>query len=105
MRRKGSKGRSTVSRRWWASALASLGLAAALPLSATESPAAARRASLESRVAAVRSALQEAPVAGDAQQEGNLGVHAQWFNWPNWNNWNNWVNWGNWGNWSNWFNG
>ena len=62
------------------------------------------RVALEARVAAVRSALQQAgaQAAPDAAAAAKPADElAQWRNWPNWGNWNNWNNWANWGNWFN----
>lgn len=63
-----------------------------------EAPSAA--SNLESRVQAVRNALdkqQRAPYEETLDGKRTF----QWGNWPNWNNWNNWPNWPNWGNWNN----
>ena len=59
-------------------------------------PVQAARQQLESRVQAVRQALQAQadetprPAAGKAS-DGKQRL-AQWMNWPNWGNWGNWFN-------------
>jgi hypothetical protein len=65
----------------------------------------AERLALESRVLAIRHAMQQdSPPA--IQPDSDQSVAAQWGNWGNWGNWANaWNNWGNWGNWGNWYNG
>ena len=74
-------------------------------------PVQAARQQLESRVQAVRQALQaqadEAPQPAAGKVSDGRRRLAQWMNWPNWGNWANWSNWNNWpnwGNWGNWFN-
>ena len=59
--------------------------------------------SLESRIAAVRTAIRERgsePPFSD-QAPDQTYQWPNWNNWRDWNNWNNWQNWGNWGNWGN----
>ena len=101
---KGNKSteRKSIARRL----LAWVGIAGALGLSAPVHAAdATPRESLEARVMAVRTALQDAAADADTNASFDPDARiAQWLNWPNWNNWNNWPNWGNWGNWGNWFN-
>lgn len=61
------------------------------------------RATLESRVAAMRDAIHRVDDQRAAEEDDSTtnDERTQWFNWGNWNNWNNWPNWGNWNNWLN----
>lgn len=103
-------GNGEISRRWrrlvaW---LGLAGLAVAGTVHAADSVVKQRHA-LESRVLAVRAAMQaerksDVSTETDSNPRGVFDESdpvAQWFNWPNWGNWNNWPNWGNWGNWFN----
>ena len=96
-------------RRAWVFARHLLTGLGAIGLFSTSAPASpippAERLALESRVLAVRQAMQQA-VPPAVQPDANQALAAQWGNWGNWGNWANaWNNWGNWGNWGNWYNG
>lgn len=71
-------------------ATAGAGLAAPTP--GTPGSVDLERQALESRVAAVREAIQAGRPNSKVAPTGPL---AQWRNWPNWSNWSNWPNWGN----------
>jgi hypothetical protein len=95
--------RARVFARHLLTGLGAVGLFSASAPANTVPPA--ERLALESRVLAIRQAMQQVTRPAVEPDSNEAFAAAQWGNWGNWRNWANaWNNWGNWGNWGNWYN-